>query len=365
MDSLVTPLLPLFEREQAAGRAMALAIVLRTDGSTYSKSGALLLIAGDGEYAGLLSGGCLEGDLRDRARAVIASGKPVSVSYDTRGPDDLLWGLGAGCEGAMDIFMLQVAASNGWQPLWHLRAALQSHVSTAVGIVVASERPEIAAGSVLLPDGAGVAAQLAVPLAQLTRAGESAWLLESSELRVFGLPLALPPRVLLLGAGPDALPVHEFAVRLGWKVTLYDHRPGYADASRFPGAERVIMARPEQLAATLELSQFDAAVVMSHHLHSDLAYLRVLAESAIGYVGLLGPAPRREKLRSELGALAEAFAGRLRSPVGLAIGGRSSASIALAIVAEIHAWLHGRAGGPFSGAATIGAAPLPQSLSTV
>jgi xanthine/CO dehydrogenase XdhC/CoxF family maturation factor len=164
---------------------------------------------------------------------------------------------------------------------------------------------------------------------------------------VFALAPTLPPRILLLGAGPDALPVFGFAEPLGWKVTLYDHREAYTDAARFPGAERVVNARPEALAAQLPLDEFDAAVVMSHHLASDLAYLRALAASRIGYVGLLGPAPRRERLQSELGATAALLAGRLRSPVGLALGGRSSASIALAIVAEIHAWLYGRTGGPF------------------
>jgi hypothetical protein len=136
MDSLVTPLLPLFEREQAAGRAMALAIVLRTAGSTYSKSGALLLIADNGEYAGLLSGGCLEGDLRDRAQAVIASGKPVSVSYDA-GPRGSAVGSRRRLRRRDGYFMLQVAAGNGWQPLWHLRCAASACLA-AVGIVVVS-----------------------------------------------------------------------------------------------------------------------------------------------------------------------------------------------------------------------------------
>jgi xanthine/CO dehydrogenase XdhC/CoxF family maturation factor len=142
--------------------------------------------------------------------------------------------------------------------------------------------------------------------------------------------------------------VHEFAVRLGWKVTVYDHRAGYADATRFPGAERVVHARADAFGTTLDLAGFEAAVVMSHHLPSDLAYLLALADSDIPYVGLLGPAPRRERLRTELGDKAARLAGRLRSPVGLALGGRSAAGIALAIVAEIHAWLHQQQGGFFS-----------------
>ncbi|HVC31408.1 MAG TPA: XdhC family protein, partial [Steroidobacteraceae bacterium] len=108
MDGELAPLLPLFERERAAGRAMALGILAHTAGSTYRKPGAMLLITADGEYAGLISGGCLEGDLAERARAVIATGRASLVTYDLRNTDDLVWGLGLGCEGAMHILLLRV-----------------------------------------------------------------------------------------------------------------------------------------------------------------------------------------------------------------------------------------------------------------
>ena len=103
---------------------MALGILVRTAGSTYRKPGAMLLIAGDGEYAGLISGGCLEGDLGERARTVIATGRARLVTYDLRSSDDLVWGLGLGCEGAMHILLLRVGPHEEWQPLAHLAAAL-------------------------------------------------------------------------------------------------------------------------------------------------------------------------------------------------------------------------------------------------
>ncbi len=115
MESLVAPLLRLYERERRAGRAVALAVVVHTNGSTYRKPGALMLIAADGEYAGLLSGGCLESDLHEHALQVMASGAAQLVTYDTGGSDDLLWGLGIGCEGAMQILLLRVGPQNGWQ----------------------------------------------------------------------------------------------------------------------------------------------------------------------------------------------------------------------------------------------------------
>jgi xanthine/CO dehydrogenase XdhC/CoxF family maturation factor len=141
----------------------------------------------------------------------------------------------------------------------------------------------------------------------------------------------------------------DFSARLGWKVTLVDHRPAYAKPARFPTAEKVILARPEELGKTIDTRGFDAAVVMSHHLPSDLAYLTALARSEIPYVGLLGPTIRRDKLLSDIGPDAAALRPRLRAPVGLALGGRAPESIALAIVAEIHAVIHGSASGTFTG----------------
>jgi xanthine dehydrogenase accessory factor len=319
-------LLPLYARERAAGRAFVLCVLLETAGSTYAKSGALLLIAHSGEYAGLLSGGCLEGDLATRVRQVLDTGQPATVSYDMRGPDDLLWGLGSGCEGAMQVLMIRCGPANDWQPLAALAQALAAHRPLCVGIVVASG-----------------AVHESLPLR--AAAGYS---IDAAGQRVFALPLELPPRVLILGGGPDAVPVAEFAARLGWKLTIYDHRPALADTARFPAAERVVSAPAAALAKTVPLTAFNAAVVMSHHLQSDLEYLHALAHSPVKFVGLLGPAPRRDRLRVELGADAALLAERLHAPVGLAIGGRSSVVIALAIVAELQAWFSGAAGGPFS-----------------
>jgi len=343
MDSFVTPLLPLFERERAAGRALALAINLQTAGSTYSKPGALLLIAANGDYAGLLSGGCLEGDLKERAGAVIAGGAPLRVSYEMRGPDDLLWGLGAGCEGAMDILMMRVGADNGWQPLQALADAQRTRQPTALGIVVEVE-----------DDSRGRVGDVLPLSVQAIGSDFAGWLPWQAGRHLFALSPALPPRLLLLGGGPDAPPVLQFALLLGWQVTLYDHRPAYAEAARFPGAEYVLQERPERLLSALAerglcADDYAACVVMSHHLESDAAYLRALGATRIGYIGLLGPAPRRERLRALLGPAAATLDGRLRSPVGLDVGGRSAAAIALSIVAEVHATLHGRAGGQFHG----------------
>jgi xanthine/CO dehydrogenase XdhC/CoxF family maturation factor len=365
VESLVGPLLPLFDRERTAGNAVAVGVLVHTAGSTYRKAGALMVIATNGDYSGLLSGGCLEGDLREHALSVIETGEPRIVCYDLFGPDDLLWGLGIGCEGAMKILLLRAGPEHDWQPLTHLARALARHTPTAIGITLESTWPELPVGSMVLPEGdsaatlpptlsAGGRAILAGPairavLTDSARTGRTAVAeSESPQWKVFSLPLSLPPKLLLLGAGPDATPIVEFATRVNWKVTLIDHRPAYADPTHFPLAERVILARPEDLGSVVELKHFAAAVVMSHHLPSDSSYLRNLADAPIPYVGLLGPAPRREKLLSDLGDGAERLRARLHAPVGLALGGRSPESIALAIVAEIHAFVHGANARPWN-----------------
>jgi xanthine/CO dehydrogenase XdhC/CoxF family maturation factor len=348
MEACADSLLPLYERERAAGRALALGVLVHTDGSTYRKAGALILIAADGSYAGLISGGCLEGDLSMHAHSVIASGMARELRYDMRGTDELLWGLGLGCEGAMRILLLQAGPANDWQPLAHLAGALAADTPTAIGVVTESALAQLPVGAIALPlavePAAAVPPQLrsAATQAALTRSSERArseWL-EEAGFRLLVLPLALPPRIALLGAGPDAAPVADFAARLNWKVTLADHRPAYAIAAHFPTAERVVLTRPEELGSAVQLEHYRAAVVMSHHLPSDLSYLRVLAASPVPYVGLLGPAVRRERLLAELGGDAGRLNGRLHAPVGLPLGGRTPEAIALAIVAQLQTFLH-------------------------
>ena len=312
MAMTLSRLLPLFEREYAACRAMVLAIVARTEGPTYSKAGALMLIAEDGEYAGLLSGGCLEGDLRGHAERVFKTGEARLVHYDMRGPDEWLVGLGSGCEGAMDIVLQRLDATNAWQPLARLAAAWKE------------QRPE----------------------------RFSVWIPGSDQSLTFDQ--AAPLRLLILGAGPDAVPVVQQAQFLGWQVTVHDHRSAYARAERFSGAQ-VLCVRPEELNLD-DLRDFAAAVVMTHHYPTDLAYLRLLAQTTIPYVGVLGPPVRRDRLLADLGTTAVRFEGRLHAPVGLSIGAASPEAIALSIVAEIHADVaarthargHGRALEPVS-----------------
>jgi xanthine dehydrogenase accessory factor len=322
-------LLTLFDRARESDQPLVLCTVIRTGGSTYAKPGAQMLIAADGEYAGLLSGGCLEGDLREHAREVASRGQARIVSYDLRSSTDQLFGLGAGCEGAMDILLTRVDAANGWQPLTRLADAHRAGVECHLSFVVASNDSRF-------------------PLGQVFAAGDDRPVAARGQVEMCDFTFAPPPALLLLGGGPDSRPVATLAAFLGWRIVVVDHRATYLAPERFPPGTRLIESRAADVASALPLDQHSAAIVMSHHLDSDLQYLRALARSAVPYVGLLGPAARREKLLGDLGAEAAALRPRLRAPVGLDIGGRSPEAIALSIIGEVHAVLAGRGGRPFS-----------------
>ncbi len=338
MSSSLRSLLPLFSREHDAGCPLVLATVVRTAGPSYTKPGAMMLIAASGEYAGLLSGGCLEGDLAEHGRQVLNTGQPHLVRYDMHGPEDLLFGLGSGCEGSMEILLQRLDPAEDWQPMKRLVSAWQARRREELVLVVRSQDPALQPGSGLfIRDGSIFGSRAAADLATAPQA---------AGIELLRLTVEPPARVLLLGAGADALPVAQMASFLGWHLTVIDHRPHYARADRFPEAELVLEGGPaalsELLADSHRSASIAAAIVMSHHFLSDRAYLTALVGTSIPYVGLLGPVVRRERLLSQMGPAATRLRGRLCSPIGLDLGADSPEAIALAIAAELQGHLRGR-----------------------
>jgi xanthine/CO dehydrogenase XdhC/CoxF family maturation factor len=352
----------LFERERAAGRALVAAFVVATEGSTYRKPGAWMCIARDGERDGLLSGGCLEADLAERALRLLDRGGAIELAaYDSRTSDDPVWGLGLGCEGLMRIALLQVGPASDWQPLAALRRAELQAGPVAIAVALTRDRGDLPAGTVVTVDATGARARRpdgpCPPSAAATLEAAARRRLERGGAEcadgVFAMAAPIPPAVLVCGAGPDAEPLVDWGARLGWHVTVADHREAYLrdGARRFALAHQVLAVEPGAPGAGIALDAFSAAVVMSHHLEADARYLAALAASRVPYVGLLGPAARRERLLAGLdAALAARLAPRLRAPVGLDLGGGTPESIALSVVAEIQAALHGRDARPFSAA---------------
>jgi xanthine/CO dehydrogenase XdhC/CoxF family maturation factor len=307
-----------------------------------------MLIAGDATFQGMLSGGCLEGDLADRALAVLRTNTPQCVTYDLGRKDEELWGLGVGCDGLMRIFLQPLLPEREYQPFAAIAEVLSGDDRGVATTVLESRDGLVAPGATVVLCGGevtfcGVPDAYRDPLVAASRAfvGElqsrtRVLDMHDGEVKVLMAQLSPPPRLLILGAGLDAQPVLRLALELGWRVTVQDHRPAYIERGGFAAADKVTCFPADELASRLALDRYDAVIVMSHHLTTDRSYLKILAKSRISYVGLLGPPDRRFRLMADLGEAAKSLERRMHGPAGFDIGADGPASIALSILAEVH-----------------------------
>ncbi len=333
-----------FDAWRWAGQCLVLVTVIETEGSTYTKPGHRMVVADDGHYHGMVSGGCLEGDLAEHAREVMADGESRLVTYDLRDEADEVFGLGIGCNGLLRLLLQRLEPGTHYAPYLDIAACHRSFAGGRLALVTHSDMNNIQAGATRLQTQEGTTSwglpeNLSAPidalLAQqaptkheaLTVAGQRCELLMSRVLPI--------PRLLILGAGPDAAPLVRMAAELGWRVSVADHRPAYLANPGLKTAYASTEARPGALRDQLNPDEFHAAVIMTHHLDSDRAHLAELAESGLTYIGLLGPRARRDRLLTELGPAGESLGRRLHGPVGLDLPVDSPESIALSIIAEI------------------------------
>lgn len=335
-------------------RPVVLATLIATEGSTYQKAGARMLIDAYGELTGILGGGCFEQDLIEHAKTVFASGCAKIVDYDMRGLDDRIWGLGLGCQGAVRIFLQLLRPTDDYGPLNLIVSAQEWRWQGTLVTVVESDHPEFPAGYSRIVLASSANHTLANPF--LSGLPEKPQLHQSVDgqyrLTAFYDPLQRPLELLIIGAGPDALPLLALAKILGWRVTLIDHRMAHVQSRRFPQVDRLLHLFPQEMAGALALNHFQAAILMTHNADYDLRFLKVLASSDIAFIGLLGPRSRRERLLNELEqALAQAIRPRIYGPVGLDIGAETPEEIALSILSGIHAALNARNGGQLGHAA--------------
>lgn len=258
----------------AAGSRGVLVTVVRTEGSTYRRAGARAVVSERGEAFGAISGGCLERDLAERIKPWLEEMTPRVVTYDSTRASDVVFGMGLGCRGILDL-LIEPFDADHLPPLvrdfrWNGREAVE--------------------WTTILPDGTPF-----VELVQPERA------------------------ILIFGGGLDVEPVVALAKLAGFRADVTTTREA------------------------IDLTPYDAAVVMTHNFLRDVDILRQLLASPIPYIGLLGPRNRGDELLAELNAPRDA---RIHSPIGLDLGAETPQEIALSIVAEIQAVLARRSARP-------------------
>ncbi len=319
-----------------------------------------MLITADDRCVGLLGGGCFEGDLIENARPVFEDGTARVVLYDMLGSEDVIWGLGLGCDGAVRILLQRLDSENAYQPMGYITSAARLHQRLCLAVVCQADDATLVGRTVAVQsdateylepdlDSDQVAALIGSRVRSLFSAGSGTTVMRhadgSGEIKIFYDVIEPPPHLLIAGTGPDAVPVARLAASLGWQVSVVDHREAYAQHDRFPDVACVAIAAAGKFPPAINLAEINACVVMSHNFETDQRYLKQLATSPVSFVGLLGPLARREALLEALGApCARSLAGRLYGPVGLDIGAETPEEIALSIVSGIHAALRSRAG---------------------
>ena len=339
-----------FYRQHCDDNALVLGTIIGTEGSTYRKTGAMMLIAEDGSHRGLISGGCLEADLAQHATSVFKQDEARIVSYDLSAGEDLIWGLGIGCEGVIRLLLQRLDRERGFGFLQVLEQAWQQRQPGLLALVTESSDSAYPIGSYLLDTGETRAGKLPLPWQSLTANNLTRrfWLDEAEtdqgKIDYLVLPLLPPPSLLICGAGIDALPVAQLAVQIGWDCHIVDHRGGFANPARFPVTCSVRQLEPGKLSTVIDLSHIDAVIIMSHNLAHDRQYLAQVIQSKMAYIGILGPRTRRDRLLGEIG-IEPAGAPHIHGPAGLDIGSELPEAIALSIIAEIHACLNQRHGG--------------------
>lgn len=358
-------LLIAYDEHRVAGRACALASVVDVAGSAYRRPGARMLVTEDGQLTGAISGGCLEGDARQRARRTIRQGRPTVVTYDSTDPDDdLQFGAALGCQGIVQILLEPLDFTNPDNPLellrrWAEGVEAPAVVATVFSLAGTDVAAQVGERLLLLSDGtvqgtlstvsalyetvlvdARAALQAEQPATRHYQAG-------AGTVRVSLEILRPPVRLTVYGAGNDVQPLVRLAAGLGWRVQVVDGRPAQAQPQRFPEAEQVRIVPLAEVEKELHDGRF--ALLMTHNYYYDLAVLRHLLHAPTRYIGLLGPRKKYERLLTDLHkeepAAAELLAARLHSPIGLNIGAETPEEIALSVVAEIQAVLAGRPAG--------------------
>jgi xanthine dehydrogenase accessory factor len=346
-------LLAAIEAEIAAGRPFALATIVGTAGSTYRHAGARLLVRDRGDWVGNVSGGCLEGEVLEVGSRAIERGEGEFACYDLTADEEAIWGWGLGCNGVIDV--LVEPAETAVHAARALRAGERSGRPHVLATVVSSEVVPVGTHLLVLEDGtatgalAGVFGDAVTAAARDALAAGSSTRTEVDGSDVF-LEVVRPPlRLLVCGAGHDAVPLVRTAADLGWDLTVVDDRSSFLVPERFPRASRFVRAEPAEAAREAGVDDNAYVIIMSHNFLRDVDYLTAFLGTDCAYIGVLGPGRRLQRLLDQVRDRGveptDGDRAKLHGPAGLDLGAEGPDEIAAAICAEVLAVSRGHAGG--------------------
>jgi xanthine dehydrogenase accessory factor len=370
----IRDILESFGQAQKNGRRSALATVVHVEGSSYRRPGARMLVTEDGQLTGAISGGCLEGDALRKALLAIHQQQNKLVTYDTTNEDDLQFGIQLGCNGIVHILFEPIHAEQPDHPLALLKALTAERRNAVLATLFSPDNGSRQPGTCLFFTDEVVQTNLADGLQQTIlpdvkmafasgRSSINEYKDSAAVLKGFIEFIPPPPALVVAGAGNDIIPLVEIASMLGWHTTVIDGRPQYASPERFKKADRILVAKPEDVLGRLRVDAQTIFLLMTHNYNYDISLLRALIPINASYIGVLGPRKKLDRMLETLQQEGitpdEKQMEVLHGPVGLDIGAETPQEIAVSIVAEIKAVLSGREGEPLKGnAASIHSRPI-------
>jgi xanthine dehydrogenase accessory factor len=331
---------------QQSGAAVLVTLV-RAEGSSYRRPGARLLVGARGEYAGTISGGCLETEVLRKATWLVREGAVVE-RYSTMFDDTAEVPFGLGCGGVVDLLLEPTDTAECQALMAALEGAIAGEEVTVLTWLPNKDRGLARAVLATSGDFTFASEGLTEPELVEARAGvlRQGWV-ESMPEGIFAERIAAPQRLFILGAGDDAKPLVSMGALLGWSVIVMDGRAQLARAERFSEAERVVVVSSNS-SDVLGIRPEDAVVLMTHSYEQDRELLAAVLPLRPRYLGLLGARHRSSLLVSEvaakLGQTVAACCAQIYAPVGLDLGGDGPEAIALAVIAEVQACCMGKLG---------------------
>ena len=287
----------------------------------------MVLFNSEGQQFGLLSGGCLESDIKLNARKVMQDNQPRFLTYDDNDEDDISFKLGVGCGGIVHLALLPLNQENHYLQLDSALAQLEANKPC----LWEQELGKNSSFSSCI-------------IKQADRLKQRHATLESTDSNlVLKVPLSPPPHILIVGGGLDAFHVTRLASQTGWQTSIWDPRPAQARRSHFPFVDNIIDDEsPASLPALHHQRPINALILMSHSKTIDAQALQALCDISFQYIGILGPAHRRNEVLIQAGVRQNEPAQIIAGPLGLDIGGDLPESIAISAIAECHAALYQR-----------------------
>jgi xanthine dehydrogenase accessory factor len=331
---------------RAEGKKAALATVIKVSGSSLRPEGSKMLLSSDGSISGSVTGGCVEGAVFEETHAVLKSGVPKLLAYGVS--NEQAWEVGLSCGGSVEIFVESVDTP-AWQMVEEkLADALENNRLSVIATVIKGtglSRKVFISKERSITGTLGIAKLDQELLAALPEnwATHQPFPHTLSDGEVVFIDFIVPlPRLVIIGASHIAIPLVALANTLDYQTIVVDARSAFATRERFPHADELIVGWPTKELEKLNIDAATCVVCLSHDDKQDNPSLLYAVNSDARYIGALGSrvttAKRMTELREE-GATEEQLA-RIHAPIGLKIGSRSPAEIALSIMAEIVATAH-------------------------